>query len=622
MKKTHQVLLIILLSVLASGIQARKIALLVGAGDSPASSRQPLQSEKGLSLMRTTLLKQGFSVDDISIIAGSEATLSGIRNSLETLLNQTGDGDIVVFYFYGHGVQVADDNEDEADKLDEALLPFDGLMTSETEFQHLLLDDEIAGWIHRLRKKTGTSGQILLVVEACHSGSISRGGETNTGNSRYKMTTPTDEEEELAPFVAFYSSMPHQPSLEMKVEDGERIGLLTWAFCKAMLQCDEKSTYRGLFEQTVLYVHTLSYKQTPQIEGTRDMLVFGGTVMAPPPYFKAITSINDRELLLPAGLIQGLRAGSKVVLYPPETRDTSSVTPLAYGQIKADGCGIYESTVLLDSPVSEAEIAAAWVFVRERQFTENSLYVCIKSDDPAFRLRLQQSLSELPGIVMTDTPEGALMISKNGTKLQLQSEEGEMLWETRYRKEEESNATNTLQEQLGNCQQARFLIGLETGESPYKIDFSVQSGSRSGEFSRVGRLRVQRDTAFLKIVNRGQKTIFYSIIDIDSRNRVSVLLPGATGNPADYRLKPGETGTLHRVRFDTPGREVLKLIATPAPVDLRPALAGRRRNYRERNLMEALLNDLNRTDTPKSRTGETYGSVEAGVATVILEVIR
>ncbi|MFM8485519.1 MAG: hypothetical protein ACKOCH_04210, partial [Bacteroidota bacterium] len=85
-------------------------------------------------------------------------------------------------------------------------------------------------------------------------------------------------------------------------------------------------------------------------------------------------------------------------------------------------------------------------------------------------------------------------------------------------------------------------------------------------------------------MNRGQKTIFYSIIDIDSRNRVSVLLPGATGNPADYRLKPGETGTLHRVRFDTPGREVLKLIATPAPVDLRPALAGRRRNYRERNL--------------------------------------
>ncbi len=573
MNNIQQVLLVILLSVLASGTQARKIALLVGAGDSPASFRTPLQYEKGLNLMRTTLLKQGFSDDDIRSVSGTDATLAGIRNALESLLNQTNDGDIVVFYFYGHGVQVTDDNEDEPDKLDEALLPFDGMVKSETEYQHLLIDDEVAGWITRLRKKSGTAGQILLIVEACHSGSSSRGLKTNTVNSRYNMTLPGEEDEDLAPFVAFYSSMPHQSSLELKVEGGERIGLLTWAFCKAMLQTNEKSTYRGLFEQTSLYVQSLSYKQTPQIEGAKDMLVFGGAVVPPPPYFRSITMISDRELLLPAGLIQGLRAGSKVVLYPPETRDTSLAAPLACGQVQETGCGLYESIVQLDNPVSEEEGATAWIFVRARQFAENSLFVHISSDDPASTVRLKQGLSDLPAILLADSQDDALLISKTGTKLQLQSAEGEILWETRYRKEDEEKAMAALQEQLGNCLQARFLIELESGDSPYKIDFSVQTGGIAGEFSPVGRLRVQKDTAMLRIVNRSNKTVFYTIIDIDSRNRVSVLLPGATGNPADYRLKPGETSPLHRVRFDTPGREVLKLIATPAPVDLRPALA-------------------------------------------------
>ena len=221
-----------------------------------------------------------------------------------------------------------------------------------------------------------------------------------------------------------------------------------------------------------------------------------------------------------------------------------------------------------------------------------------------------------------DSQDGALLISKSGTKLQLQSAEGEILWETRYRKEDEEKAMAALQEQLGNCLQARFLIELESGDSPYKIDFSVQTGGIAGEFSPVGRLRVQKDTAMLRIANRSNKTVFYTIIDIDSRNRVSVLLPGATGNPADYRLKPGETSPLHRVRFDTPGREVLKLIATPAPVDLRPALASRRRNYRERTPLEALFDRPSRVAVPERGAGENYGSVEVGVATVILELIR
>ncbi len=622
MKKTHLVFLIILFCIPAFSTQARKTALLVGAGVSASFSRPLLQSERGLKLIRTTLIQQGFNDADILQISGQDATLSGIRNALETLLAKTGKGDMVMFCFYGHGTQTADDGQEEPDRLDEALLPYDAVTSHEKPGENLLLDDELAQWLYRLRKKSGAEGQVFILLEACHSGGSMRGNRTPAGKSRYKMELQGEEDAELAPFVAFYSSMPHQPSLEMFVEDGERLGLLTWAFCRAMGQVNEKSTWRGLFEQTELYIRTLSYKQTPQIEGMQDLLVFGGRVAAPLPYFRAITMINNREMLLGAGQIQGLHPGTRMALYPGETRDTASATPLAFGLVQEERCGLYECTILLDRPIADDQVAAAWIFVRENRFLQNSLYIYIEADEPGEAARIGESLTILPSVKIANTPAGAMSLFMKGTKLQLRSEEGVILWESGYRKENMDKTLKALQEELDKCLQARFLGSLEFGESPYKTEFSVKTASETSDFSPVARLRVQKDTAFLRIANKSQKPVFYTIIDIDSRNKVSILLPGPTGIPAEYRLKPGEVSALHRVRFDTPGREVLKLIVTPVPIDLRPALASRGMNNPGKNYLESLFAHSFRLAASERGAGMTYGGMEAGVATVVLDIVK
>jgi hypothetical protein len=114
--------------------------------------------------------------------------------------------------------------------------------------------------------------------------------------------------------------------------------------------------------------------------------------------------------------------------------------------------------------------------------------------------------------------------------------------------------------------------------------------------------------------------VYYTILDIDARNRVNVLLPGEGQLPAEYRLEPGAASPPHAVRFDAPGREVLKLILTPVLIDLREAVATRGR--RSSSFMETLLADSFQENGPDRGTARKYHGNEAGVETVVLEVVK
>lgn len=624
MKQFFTTLLVLALGTLPLKIQARKLALLVGVSayaEAPFAA-QPLRAAKALQLIRTTLLQQGFSEADMLVLSDARATRDGIWQAFEQHLLQAGNGDIAVFYFYGHGVQIADDGTDEADKLDEALVPHDGLKTNDKDHRNLIRDDELGRQILKVREQTGPEGQVIVLLDACHSGGGLRGGKSAGKADRYKIGNNTADSDDLAPFVAFYSSMPHQSSLEMPVKDVGKLGLLTWAFCKAMSQMEQGSTFRGLFEQTALHIATESLLQTPQLEGTQDMQIFGGRVAPPPPYFKAVTMLGNRKMLLAGGLMQGLQAGARLALYPPETRDTAGSKPLASGVVQEQGLGLLECNLLLDRPLSEAQGQSAWAFVAERRFSGYTLPLRLEIADAALETQIRNRLSDIEAVQPGAGPEAALVLAAERGKLLLRSADGLTIWEERYSANRQEEALQSLRLALGNYLQAQFLRSLEFEGSPYRAAFSVQVGANSRTPAAAGTLRMAKDTAFLKVVNRGAKPVYYTIIDIDARNTVSVLLPRPTDLPADYRLEPDAESPLHRVRFNTPGREVLKLITTDRPIDLRPAVANRGLGRRGRSFFEALFAESYWQNAKSRGPSGGYQGNEAGVETVVLEVVE
>lgn len=145
-----------------------KKALLVGINN----YRNPSASLKGcvndVSDVRGVLLDSGFSPEDIRVLCDARATKANIVSRLKWLVSEVREGDVAVFHYSGHGSQVADRNGDEVnDHLDEVLVPYD----FEEHWDDPLSDDVISG----ILKKVNPKAKIVCIVDACHSGTITRG---------------------------------------------------------------------------------------------------------------------------------------------------------------------------------------------------------------------------------------------------------------------------------------------------------------------------------------------------------------------------------------------------------------------------------------------------------------
>lgn len=185
-----------LLSILCLGIAfltccplsaATKRALVIGIGAYPAGSGwATINGDKDIPLVEDILLTNGFLPQDIVVLANAQATALAIRNAFRRLIDQAQMGDIVYVHFSGHGQQVTDLHGDEPDGLDEAWVPYDAQLAyvkGQYEGQNHIIDDELNRYLHTLRRRVGTTGKIIVIADACHSGDSTRGDDSDELNN-------------------------------------------------------------------------------------------------------------------------------------------------------------------------------------------------------------------------------------------------------------------------------------------------------------------------------------------------------------------------------------------------------------------------------------------------------
>ena len=85
-----------------------------------------------------------------------------------------------MIHYSGHGQQIFDDNGEEIDGKDEALVPYDAWVRYNNNYkgEHHFRDDELGSYITKFRNKLSANGQLLLLLDSCHSGSSTRGGKS------------------------------------------------------------------------------------------------------------------------------------------------------------------------------------------------------------------------------------------------------------------------------------------------------------------------------------------------------------------------------------------------------------------------------------------------------------
>lgn len=157
------------LSLLSAAAQASNKALLIGVGD---VRNFPLPAiDLDVDNMKKVATIMGFKPGDIKVLFDQQATYGNVRAALDTWVRAgVGPNDKVLIYFSGHGTRVPD--RQSARGMDDALVMHDAqpvTVDGRASVKNVLLGRELGAAIAKI-----PSQQVLVLVDACHSGTATR----------------------------------------------------------------------------------------------------------------------------------------------------------------------------------------------------------------------------------------------------------------------------------------------------------------------------------------------------------------------------------------------------------------------------------------------------------------
>ena len=155
----------------------RRRALLIGINDYAAAGNpmgpRRVQNLSGAvndvtSMGEMLVAQYGFARQDVLVLTDQAATRDAILRAIQSHLEApAGKGDVLLFYFSGHGSQVANPGSDEDDKMDETIVPAD-LLQGKPDIR----DKDLRLLFNRILDR---GAYLTIVLDSCHSGSGARG---------------------------------------------------------------------------------------------------------------------------------------------------------------------------------------------------------------------------------------------------------------------------------------------------------------------------------------------------------------------------------------------------------------------------------------------------------------
>ncbi|MDD4148798.1 MAG: caspase family protein [Bacteroidales bacterium] len=615
-----KIILIILVTLFGLGVvYADKYALIIAIGeyDQSKTGWYPISAQNDVPLIEKTLTELGFVETNVLYLADADATKQGIVNAMQTLYSMVSAGDHVVIHYSGHGHQIFDDNEDEIDGLDEALVSYDAPMKMFEGYDGSLhfRDDELGEIINKFRIKLGSTGHILLFLDSCHSGTGTRGSAKVRGGApplipeNWSPKAKKDNKvgfgissnegvtgargvttENLAKFVVFSGASANELNYETYDDDDNAVGSLSYCIYKSFAQMKEGDTYRQVFARIMAEMATKAPFQNPAIEGDIDYAVFGGDYAVQNEYFNLINVKSDSIVEISAGRLAGINPGTIIAFVQPGTPKLVETTELICTG-KVVSASNFSSKVVLNSRMKFKNDKSAWAFIQTRTFSDQKIQVFLDSKMDADVQKLLKNEIENSNFaeICEDSPEisleykksrGAQTISVNNAHYnqnlnKISSPDTQIL-------KDDVMAT------LNNYAQGKIIKNLDFYDENYDLVMELipvnAKVSSDGSFEILGYPEPNEmlindvpsyspdNMALIKVTNYGAKKAYFNIIDIQPDGFINPVIP--TGNDIDgreYFLEPGETAVLKNtlVMFGPPyGNEIFKLIATDKPFNL------------------------------------------------------
>lgn len=270
--KARLSLLVLLIMIFPFQINAQaKIALVIGLGEQQDKSWAKIHGDNDVSYVRAMLERAGYN--EIDTLVNKQATKEGIVTAFQNMANKCNNGDMVYIHFSGHGQQVTDVDGDEEDGWDEAWIPYNACFRYDEQKyrgENHLIDDEINVLLTNIKRKIGSTGAMLVVIDACHSANATSGidtdGEVRGARDRFVIPINGKGHAEKSPEQWLTLSACEQSYQQCKELKTPQVGCLTYALYSVAEKTDVN--YNAL----VSFVHrSISTKQTPMLAGENNV---------------------------------------------------------------------------------------------------------------------------------------------------------------------------------------------------------------------------------------------------------------------------------------------------------------------------------------------------------------
>ncbi|RYY60947.1 MAG: caspase family protein [Chitinophagaceae bacterium] len=646
----------------------QKRALIIAIGKYPESSRiRPIAALNDIPFIRSALLKNDFPEKNIDTLVNEKATKSGILNALRSLATHTLAGDIVVIHFSCHGQQIRDQRtvelgRDEDDGYDEALVPYDARNQYDPTGYHgenHLRDDDLDPVLSDIRRRIGRTGSLLVLLDACHSGTgtrassfaVSRGEpkpfidpeNPMTGLIETGMPEPFfSSSDSMSNMVVFSGTGPNQLNYQMRV-DNKDVGSLSYSFYKAMQDLEAGSTYRLLFEKIRATIQAGIPDQLPVAEGDLDQEVFSGQFKkAQDTWFIKVggpkrTAVTDTQFVLGKGGMDNIHAGATAKIYLPGSADpvaaavirqTAGFNSVGIASVPLKKNLLYEirmdeeyygdfSAVLRFAPMPAALIPVVPIPKKSRSAARESF--ATPSPSP-LELQVKRWMKPYQFIRFADQADYELMAESKGDgyELKLSDRQGRTVWRTDFVDTLQLADRVSLMASLKKVMRLKYLREIEDGGSLSKLT-AASLQSKDNPSTETVPVFAAGEHYYLKMENRSTRRLFYTVLDLLPDNTLEILYPYGDKDASNYSIEPGGqiTRELGVSREPVTGKEMIRIFFTREPMDLR-AVFARKKERATDNSFQKMMNDLFK-DEGEGATRADVGSInveEIGIVTV------
>jgi len=577
----------------------RALVITIGEYNPERTGWRRINSANDARVLEPVLLQQGFIVKIVS-----DPTRAEIVSALNSLREQAKPGDIVLVHISSHGVGITDDNGDEIDGLDECIVPIDAPDLSKLPVGYKgekhLRDDQLGELLTSIRERLGPQGDLLVLLDACHSGTGTRGpGGVVRGSTEPLRLPDFPTKPGLVEDPTVFFELPSGPALSditvlaaaqanhLNYENAtQQCGSLTSAFCSVISETSSNMTYQALFDrvQSKISLIDVCYQsgQRAELESTQpNRLLFGGQKAEPKQAFP-ILSLNPTEhtALINGGKLAGMDVGTRLKLYKA---GDNPLTAKALDSAVVESADALQAEVKFAGKLLIKRPQEGLFYVGQRIFRDDTLFINSSSLPPALLSPLRQSIAKLAYLVVFRTTGFDVEASPKkvaaGDAVQFTLARSGLPYPEMTA--DPARLASILEQLYWAKTLRRVTLNQEDIDVRWSFERKPNPPADTTVYLRVWKgelqVRVVKSGYYLRLQNRGKETIWFNILDFQPDGVYSVLVPQAKTQEEGYRLEPGQVKEVDFGVNKPFGNEVFKLFTATAPLNLRPLVGGQAR---------------------------------------------